>query len=270
MNNVAIYVDCDNLYRRLDAMGYHPVSDLKFFERLKDFFQVAGYNVIRYSAFADFTGKGFSIDDQTEIHSYGLEVYHCNIDKKNTTDAELMINAMKDLYEKPSIDVFVLVSNDRDYVPLIRAIKEKSKKTYALTTEKGTNKVVNIFTDYHQHIEELFGIKSLNELLISGIEKPSMSEDKEKMAGDVAEKFYSSELYKKYKINGSRVTLNGYADLLSRMKGFKYSKGDIIEFFRVAHELKFVELYEKDNEMCIREGEEFKHFLGLEVASADK
>jgi predicted nuclease of predicted toxin-antitoxin system len=268
--NVAIYVDYDNLFKRLKALGYHPIHDLDFFSELKAKFTQDNHDIVKYMAFADFMGNGLNIKDQTEIHTFGLDVLHCNVSNKNTTDSEFMLAATKDLYEMDNIDVFVLVSNDRDYVPLMRLIKEKSKKVYVLTTEKATNKVVNVFADYHQYIEDLFNLKEESKVIQLPEKKEDLgeiSDEDQGIAGEVSKRFYESEAYSKLK-EGKKVSLDGYAQNLSRVRSLKLSKSKIKGYFIIAHELKFINIVESNGIMYIEEGELFQEILGKSVAAS--
>lgn len=266
--NIAIYVDYDNLFKRLKDLGFHPIHDLNFFTELKNKFSMVNHDVVKYVAFADFAGKGLSLKDQTDIRTFGLDVYHCNVSNKNTTDAELMLTVAKDLFEKPLIDVFVLVSNDRDYVPLMRMIKEKSKKVYVLTTEKAINNVINVFADYHQHIEDLFNLKkesNIVELPKREIKPDEITEEDQRLAGLVSKRFYESSMYKQLK-EGKPIKLDGYAENLSKVKSLSMTKSKIINYFRIANELKFVELKEANNVIYIHEGQLVQEVLGKSVA----
>jgi uncharacterized LabA/DUF88 family protein len=264
--NVAIYVDYDNLFKRFKEFGLHPIHDVDFFVGLKKKLEKANYNVLKYNAFADFTDKVLSIKDQTEIHSFGVEVYHCSTNNKNTTDAEFIIKVMKDLYTNDHIDVFVIITNDRDFVPLIRAIKEREKITLSLTTKTKVNPVINVFSDYHQYIEDLFELDKLteNEIDINVIE--TINEDKAKIVSEI---FYGSGAFKNLKEKNIQVVLGEYAKSLSRMpkmKATKESKDNIIEYFKAAHSLGFVYLFEHGDIIYIKEGEKYSELMNIEVA----
>ena len=48
----------------------------------------------------------------------------------------LMCNALEALYKNPSIDVFVLVTCDKDFIPLLRKIAENEKEVIVIGMEK--------------------------------------------------------------------------------------------------------------------------------------
>lgn len=268
--NVAIYVDYDNLFKRMKEFGAHPIDDVNFFMSLKQKFNEINYNILKFTAFADFTDKDLTIKEQTKIHSYGIEVFHCNTNNKNTTDSELIIKVMKDLYSNSNIDIFVIVTNDRDFVPLIRAIKERDKLTFTLTTKTKVNPVVNIFSDYHQYLEDLFDLESMNKIEYLNLQTEEISEELERKALLVSEKYYSSGAYKLLKKVGTPVELVKYAVSLSKIPTLREDKESIIEYFKIANSLEIVELVEKDGSVYIYEGKQIPDFQHLEVASGER
>ncbi|MBP2030359.1 uncharacterized LabA/DUF88 family protein [Methanohalophilus levihalophilus] len=48
--------------------------------------------------------------------------------KKSLADPMIICDMMKTLYEKPEVDTFILVSGDKDYVPVIRHISQHSSQ----------------------------------------------------------------------------------------------------------------------------------------------
>ena len=72
---------------------------------------------------------------QFELFKRGIEPIYapCYSDKDGTTkkslaDPMIICEVMRTLYEKPHIDTFVIVSGDKDFVPLIRTIAQHHDK----------------------------------------------------------------------------------------------------------------------------------------------
>lgn len=51
---------------------------------------------------------------------------------KNSVDIHLCIDAMKTLYTYPNIETFVLVTGDRDFIPLINAVRQHGKRAVVI------------------------------------------------------------------------------------------------------------------------------------------
>lgn len=69
-----------------------------------------------------------------ELYKRGFEIVHtpCYKDndkiRKSLADPIIICDTIKTLYENPYIDTFIIVSGDKDFVPLIRLISQYSVK----------------------------------------------------------------------------------------------------------------------------------------------
>lgn len=257
--NVAIYVDYENLYKRLKDYELHPVRNLNFFKVVSDKFKESGHNVVKFISFANFEDSDFEAIDQTKIHNFGVDVRHCSLDGKSSTDSEMTVEILRDLYKDEKIEVFVIISNDRDYIPVVKAIKSEGKTTYTLTTKKGTNPIVNVFSDYHQYIEDLFQIQQPIEQI-----KQTVTELMLQKAKDVSSFLYNSNIYKSSIKKGELISLKGYSSQLKKL--WKESQTDIENYFNHAHDLGYIEIYEKDKTKYLKEG---KLYLELQIVKED-
>lgn len=265
LKRVAIYTDYENLYKRLREYGPHPIYDLNFFKVINNFFEQHEMDIIKFVAFSNFEDKDFSVADQTEIHTFGVDVRHCSIAGKSSTDVELVIECMHDLYTIDKIDIFVIISNDRDYVPLLQKIKQRCKTVYTLSTKNGINNVVNVFSDFHLYIEDLFNIDS----------KDTESEKKDntldQKAREAAFLLYTSDLWKDYFAErGQEVTLRGYCLILNRHVWKRETVEKIERYFQRANELSYVKLVTKGTKICFEKGEKYDLIIngesGVETA----
>jgi hypothetical protein len=78
---------------------------------------------------------------------------------KNSVDMFLCINAMKMLYSHPNIQTFVLVTGDRDFVPLIKTIREFGKRAVVIGVAGASSahlaQSADEFFFYHQITDNL-------------------------------------------------------------------------------------------------------------------
>ncbi|MED3792322.1 NYN domain-containing protein [Niallia alba] len=258
--NVAIYVDYDNLHKRLKEYGIDPVVNLNFFSEIRAMFKRKNYQIIKFIVFGNFEDSDFTVKDMTNIHNFGVEVKHCSVDGKSSTDMELTIEVMDDLYTKNNIALFALVSNDRDYVPLYRAIKRMSKSTYSLTTKNGHNDVTIVFNDYHEYIEDIFNLtqEQLETYSQKILPEKDISEDLICKAKDASQLLYSSKLWKGFCEGGKIVTLRGYVNMLNKSVWKRETKSNITNYFVVANTLGYILLRENDSgEVYFEEGIKF-------------
>ncbi|MGN7270110.1 NYN domain-containing protein [Bacillus licheniformis] len=251
MKKVAIYTDYENLYKRLREYRIHPIYDLNFFKVINNFFIQHEMDIIKFVAFSNFEDSDFSVADQTEIHTFGVDVRHCSIDGKSSTDVELVIECMHDLYTIDQIDIFVIISNDRDYVPLLQKIKQKCKTVYTLSTKNGINNVVNVFSDFHLYIEDLFNITD------NDTDNKEQDDSLDQKAREVAQLLYTSDLWKDFMEHGRLVGLKGYSVSLNRHVWKREPVEKIERYFQRAAELSYVKLVNKSGKTYFEKGEKY-------------
>jgi uncharacterized LabA/DUF88 family protein len=63
-----------------------------------------------------------------------VQVFSFNQDVKNAADIELVVDALEVAADSPWVDVFVIVSGDGGYIPLIRRLHVLGKYTIVVTT----------------------------------------------------------------------------------------------------------------------------------------
>ena len=82
-----------------------------------------------------------------KFFGFGIEpVYAPNYEtgakdkKKSLADPMLVCDIMQTLYERPFIETFVIVSGDKDFIPVIRKISEHGKRAIIIGVENSTAK----------------------------------------------------------------------------------------------------------------------------------
>lgn len=85
---------------------------------------------------------------QTTIHSFLCMQQNTIVKGKNTSDIALAVDAMDILYREKDMNVFILVSSDSDFLPLVVRLKEKRKMVVGIgmaTTPESFVKTCNMF-----------------------------------------------------------------------------------------------------------------------------
>lgn len=128
----ALLIDYQNLYYYLKsrfqegAPGDHLVE---FLQNIRAFFSEEGTPVAVARAYADFSG----LDDHTRhvqraLYLLGIEpVFVPSTMHRNTTDLQLCVDALDLHQRRPDLNTVVIVSGDRDYIPLIHALQQRGK-----------------------------------------------------------------------------------------------------------------------------------------------
>jgi uncharacterized protein (TIGR00288 family) len=163
--DVAVFVDFENIYisvrNRYDA---NPN-----FESIMDLCQRYG-RVTVARAYADWyryprvTNALYA----NAIEPMYVPTYHYDREEgrtgraiKNSVDMHLCIDMMRTLYAYPNIETFVLITGDRDFIPLINAVRQLGKHTVVIGVAQATAshlaQAADEFLYYNQVVEDVTG-----------------------------------------------------------------------------------------------------------------
>ncbi len=78
---------------------------------------------------------------------------------KNSADIHLVIDAMRTLFSYPNIQVYVLATGDRDFIPLVNTIRQHGKRVIVIGVAEATSshlaQSADEFVFYHQLAEDI-------------------------------------------------------------------------------------------------------------------
>ena len=78
-----------------------------------------------------------------------IQVARVGIQNKNAADIRMAVDAMETLIVHPEVSVFVLVSGDGDYSPLVQRLREFGKWVVGVGTEaNASRKLVSVCSEY--------------------------------------------------------------------------------------------------------------------------
>lgn len=127
----ALFLDFENIYYYLREEFVDPpnLNDaiLELIRNLRHHLQDEfGLDSIISNAYADFERLGST--PQGGLFLLGVDTKNVlGTDHKNAADMRLCIDALEVLYTRPEIQSFVLVTGDRDYIPLIQHLRRKAR-----------------------------------------------------------------------------------------------------------------------------------------------
>ena len=197
--NAALYVDYENIFQLMKRYGVNPL-EINFFpvilDKLKKEYDLA---LVECNAYGNFGRKSFE-KHQNILHNLGLQTCHTASQGKNCSDLMLTVDSLSTLYKNPHIEVFIIISSDRDMIPLLKAIKRENKITFMLTTKYGFNQAVCDCADFHEYIEDIFNLTpdmlSEEELNVEFfIKQDNLSRDDLINAKEVSKLLYSSNVW---------------------------------------------------------------------------
>ena len=152
---VGLFVDFENLiYGLVDKYGEQGAFELFKVQLMSDF--AARYGVICCAqAYADWRIKAVN-QWQVDLYSRGVELVHVlGRGGKNAVDIRMAIDLVQSIYTQPMIDTYVVVSGDRDFLPVINALKRAGKRVIALSTSRAMSKEMKRVCDETSTYESL-------------------------------------------------------------------------------------------------------------------
>ena len=242
-----IYIDYENIYELLREYRTSPL-DLNFFSVIMERLRKCNFSIVDCIAYCNFEKKSFKGKTQSALQMLGIQTRHCANGTKNCGDLLLTVDALLALTRYPNISVFVIVSSDRDMIPLINAIKANGKLAYLISTRRGFNSVVASHADYHEYIEDIFGLTLPPKQV-----EPVYESDADK-AREVSRYLYCSNVWRNFEKTGEPVTLKGYVLIIS--KAVNRLPSQVLKDFELADFLGYVKIYNDHFKgLCLKRGD---------------
>jgi len=96
---------------------------------------------------------------------YDRDTSHGSRAIRNSVDIHLSLGIMRTLYEHPSIETYVLVTGDRDFIPLVNAIRQRGKRAIVIGVGGAAS------SHLAQSADEFIFYRQLAEIEVEGEEK---------------------------------------------------------------------------------------------------
>ena len=129
------FVDYENIWAGLAERGYKLAPE-RLVQALQQYAVRTGRDLLAIYLFANFDREEFwrtqTTFEKTNVftrHVYGKNNFANTDLRRNAADLELMLEALEILLTRPStVDVFLLLTGDGDFLPLIRKIRAWGKE----------------------------------------------------------------------------------------------------------------------------------------------
>jgi len=158
-NDVAIFLDLDNLV--IGAKQANLIFDINLvLDHLKEV--TNGRIVLRHAYGAgrqsqailqELAQTGFVVQSATRINSFG----------KNLADMQIVVNAMETLVDRHQYQIYVLMSGDRDFTPLVQALHKRGKRVIGVGVKHTTSSSLVELCDQYIFYEDLIMATELSE-----------------------------------------------------------------------------------------------------------
>lgn len=135
--NVGVFIDAENLFKGYGKLEIPDISMEQILEQLEAAAaREAGAGSIALArAYADWGNLGLE-DYRRDVERAGVEtvqVFSVSKAEKNAADIVLVVDALRAASDLDQLEVFILVSADGDFVPLVRRLHELDKYVIGAT-----------------------------------------------------------------------------------------------------------------------------------------
>lgn len=135
--NVAVFIDAENLFKGYGKLEIPDISMEEILDQLETAAaREAGAGSIALArAYADWGALGLE-DYRRDVERAGVEtvqVFSVGKAEKNAADIVLVVDCLRAAADLDQLEVFVLVSADGDFVPLVRRLHELDKYVIGAT-----------------------------------------------------------------------------------------------------------------------------------------
>jgi uncharacterized protein (TIGR00288 family) len=153
--NIAIFVDYENVAIGAQQAKYENFDIGLVLERLLD-----KGNIIVKKAYADWERYKPARRALHEAAFELIEIPHVSYSGKNSADIRLVVDALDLCYTKGHVDVFVIVSGDSDFSPLVAKLRENNKTVVGLGVKNSSSDLLIDNCDEFIYYDELIRTRS--------------------------------------------------------------------------------------------------------------
>ena len=123
MEDVAIFWDYENVH--LSAQGINvPLA-----EAVIDYSEALGH-ICEKKAYSNWRNTSDTVVQA--LYSLGFEPIQVSMGKQNSVDVKLTVDCMSLVSENPSLKHIIIVTGDKDYIPLVTWLKKKRKRVVVI------------------------------------------------------------------------------------------------------------------------------------------
>lgn len=143
--HAAVFVDFENLFQSLrnrEELTGQRIRDLclGILERLKERLQADKAPMVLGRSYAAFdTYPGMEVAHDLALMGFDPQYVLTGHGGKNSADVQLACDVCRVLYRRPDIDAVVIVSGDRDFIPIARQVLEENRELRVVAIPDSTS-----------------------------------------------------------------------------------------------------------------------------------
>jgi len=177
--NIAVFADYENVAIGVRDAKY-PSFDIDLvLQRLLD-----KGNVVVKKAYSDWDRYRTAVRQLHEAAFELIEIPHVSYSGKNSADIRLVVDALDLCYTKAHVDVFVIVSGDSDFSPLVSKLRENNKTVIGLGVKNSSSDLLIANCDEFIYYDDLVRDKGRHKVPSTKGKRPQKTATKLSGPGD--------------------------------------------------------------------------------------
>ena len=181
--NMAIFCDFENVAIGVRDAKYDQFDVHMVLERLLD----KGKVVVK-KAYADWDRYKSAKRPMHEAAFELIEIPHVSYSGKNSADIRMVVDALDLCYTKKHIEVFVIVSGDSDFSPLVSKLRENNKVVIGLGVKSSTSDLLIENCDEFIYYDDLVRARRAAKHASTSVKRLREEKDKDRRASREGER----------------------------------------------------------------------------------
>lgn len=172
--NIAVFCDFENVALGVRDAELEPLDIGLIIERLLD----KGKIVVK-KAYADWERYRPTKRAMHEAAFELIEIPHVSYSGKNSADIRMVVDALDLCYTKSHVDIFVIVSGDSDFSPLVSKLRENNKTVIGIGVKRSSSDLLVENCDEFIYYDDLVKRKDSGKVAARGKAKSAHAKDKD-------------------------------------------------------------------------------------------
>lgn len=161
----AVFIDYENIYCSL-LREFKNVINMNFFPKFSLWCEKNGRKLCKKIAYCNFDYIDLSASHhQTLLNSLGIQSVHTSNNGKNCADLQIAVDVMECMHNYPEIDEYIIISNDKDMIPVLNSITMHGKIATFITVGNNYDGMVANFANNHIGIDSILEESAPNYLV---------------------------------------------------------------------------------------------------------
>jgi len=148
--NMALFCDFENVALGVRDAKYAAFDIQKVLERL-----LLKGNIVVKKAYCDWERYKEFKAVMHEASFELIEIPHVRLSGKNSADIRMVVDALDLCYTKSHVDIFVIISGDSDFSPLVSKLRENNKVVIGVGVKTSTSNLLTSNCDEFIYYDDL-------------------------------------------------------------------------------------------------------------------